>query len=51
MADEGDWLWIAAIVEDRLVGDGAPYQVGIDARRYADAIDPLRQLVHTARKD
>src|SRR5439155_25921929 len=51
MAYEGNRFWIAAVVEDRLVGNAAPHQIGINARRYAGAIDPPRQLVHAARKD
>ena len=46
MADNSDWLGVAAVVADRLIGDTAPHEVGTDVRRDAGAVDALRQLIH-----
>jgi hypothetical protein len=46
MADRGDRLRIAAVVADRLIGDTAPRQVGIDVRLQTGAVDAASQFVH-----
>jgi hypothetical protein len=46
MADNGDWLGVAAVVADRLIGDTAPHKVGTDVCRDAGAVDASRQLIH-----
>jgi len=49
VTDKDDWRRIATIVLDRLIGRGAPQQIGLHARGDAGVPDMIGQTIHAAR--